>query len=399
MGSFRTMLTVTVVSTETESSSSLRARLQQSGLVQLVRELAPTGSADVRSGEAAPDVMLLDLVGHEVESYFATAAAWRRRYPSIRIIACAPSQHPDSALLMQAMRCGVQEFLTKPVDPVHLREALVRFAQEREANGFRRQDNLIVVIGAKGGVGTTTITANLGVQLAQASHKRVLLLDLARPLGHLCLMFDLQPRFGVRDAIENLDHLDGHFLNGIVVRHKSGVEVLAGTTHAEQWDSISGEALRRVVSVAQNSSDFIFVDGGVASVVDSSAILQAARAIVVVTAVSVPALWALEHRVADLIAQGVDPARIRVLINRWRRTDDEALQNVEKRMKHSVFARLPNDFQQVNEAESLGTPLSGNHNNALVAKFRQLTCQLAGVSNAPGEKRGLSGFFSFPSKK
>ncbi|MBI3670897.1 MAG: hypothetical protein HY237_14095 [Acidobacteria bacterium] len=353
---------------------------------------------DPRPGEAAPDVILLDL-GLDVEPYFATAASWRRRFPAVRVIACASSLQLDPVLLLQAMRSGVQEFLPKPVDAALLRDVLVRFAQEREASGFRRQDNLILVVGAKGGVGTSTVAANLGVQLAQASRKRVLLLDLARPLGHLSLMFDLQPRFGIRDAIENLDHLDGHFLHGIVMHHKSGVEVLAGTSHAEQWESISGEALGRVASVAQNSCDFVFVDGGVAGVLDCDRMLQTARAIVLVSAISVPALWALERRVVELTAQGIDPARIRVLINRWRRGDEEALQNIEKRMKHPIFARLPNDFQQASEAENLGIPLSGNHNNALVDKFRQLACQLTGVTTAPAEKRGRGGFLSFPAKR
>jgi pilus assembly protein CpaE len=393
------MLTVAVVSANPESSSSLRACLQQSGLVQGVRELAPSGNLDPRPGEAAPDVILLDL-GLDVEPYFATAASWRRRFPAVRVIGCAPSLQLDSALLLRAMRSGVQEFLPKPVDPALLRDALVRFAQEREANGFRRQDNLILVVGAKGGVGTSTVAVNLGVQLvAQAGRKRVLLLDLARPLGHLSLMLDLKPRFGIRDAIENLDHLDGHFLNGIVMRHKSGVEVLAGTSHAEQWEGISGEALGRVASVAQNSCDFVFVDGGVAGVLDCDRILQTARAIVLVTAISVPALWALERRVVELTAQGIDPARIRVLINRWRRGDEDALQNIEKRMKHPIFARLPNDFRQVSEAENLGITLSGNHNNVLVDKFRQLASQLTGVSIATTDKPGRGGFFSFAPKR
>ena len=66
----------------------------------------------------------------------------------------------------------------------------------------------ILVTGSKGGVGTTTVALNLGVQLANATKKRVALLDLARPFGQISLMLDFEPRFTVLDALERIQRLD-----------------------------------------------------------------------------------------------------------------------------------------------------------------------------------------------
>ena len=112
-------------------------------------------------------------------------------------------------------------------------------------------ERLIVVMGSKGGVGATTVAVNLGVQLCTHAQKRVVLLDLARPLGNAHLLLDLHPRFGIRDAIDNLDRLDSHFFAGLLERHKSKLEILGGAMQPEEWQTIPTAPLERVVNVAQ----------------------------------------------------------------------------------------------------------------------------------------------------
>lgn len=390
------MLTSAVVSMDPGSSASVRACLQQTGLVLTVREWGVSMDAHPSPGEVVPDVVLLDL-GGEPERHFAFAAHLHRLRPAVRIIALSQQQQPDPSLLLQAMRSGVQEFLAKPVDVQTLREALTRFTEEKEAAGTRAAEKLIVVMGAKGGVGATTIAANLSVQIAQMSKKRVVLLDFARTLGHVALMLDLQPRFALRDAIENLDRLDGHFFSGLLCRHRTGLEVLAGTSHPEEWERITPAALARVVNVAYSTYDLVVMDSGAHYSSEWSPMLRGARAVLLVAEANVPALWALEQHLAVATTMGIDAQRIGIVINRWRRSDEDALKSVEKRTKRLLF-RLPNDYRQASEAANIGVPLAGNHDNALVAKFRQLASQLYGVAPAAQEKRGgLSNLFPFTS--
>src|SRR5438067_3315268 len=203
------MLTAAVASTDVRSSGSLRACLEQTGLVQSVSEWGISPEHHPGSGGVVPDVILLDFVGG-AETAFAFATHLRRLRPTVCIIACSPSRQPSPDLLIKAMRSGVQEFLAQPIDPGALREALARFIEARGDSDSSEVEKLIVVMGSKGGVGTTTVAVNLGVQLAQVGKHNVVLLDLARPLGHVGLLLDLQCRFTVRDAIENLIRLYGH---------------------------------------------------------------------------------------------------------------------------------------------------------------------------------------------
>jgi pilus assembly protein CpaE len=396
------MWSAAIAGADASRAAQLRACLQQTGLIGSVTEWDIRSPAD-REWErrvSATDVVLLTLNGNPgLELGFA--ADLRRANPSVRIIAYALGKQPDSELLLHAMRSGVQEVLPSPLNATLLQEALTRFHQADTAGATKSAQKLILVMGSKGGVGTSTIAINLAVQLVQLTQKRVALLDFARPIGHAALMLDLQSKFTLRDAAESLDRLDSHFLGGLLTRHKTGVEVLAGLTQPEEWHQVSALALPGVVNVAQSSFDYVVMDYGSVYSLEflSAVVLRMARTILLVAESNVPSLWTLERHIAGLTAVGLDSGQIRVVINRWTREDDDALKSLEKKLKRPVFARLPNDFRQVSEAVNLGTPLNRNHSNPLVSQLRKLAVQLgAAAVAAPPKKESFGGLFSFKKK-
>lgn len=392
------MLTAAVASYDPVGRSQLGACLQQTGLVSSVREISLPAERAAESPDAVPDVVLLDLA-RDPDALFALGAHLKRLRPTLRLIAASNVPDPNPQLLLEAMRSGVQDFLTKPIEPRELKELLARFLQESQPER-KIGERLIIVMGSKGGVGATTVAVNLGVRMAQLSKRRTVLLDFSRPLGFVHLLLDVLPKFGVRDAVENLDRLDGHFLSGLLCRHKTNLEFLAGTTQAEEWDRISVSALERVVNVAQSSCETVLMDLGQQFSAEWSFVLRQARFILLIAETNVPSLWALERRLVALAGFGLDPDRVRIVVNRWHRGDEQALKGVEKNIKRPVFACLPNDYRLVSGAVNLGAPVSANHSSLLAARFQQLAALLTGVDLARGPKRGaLSGLFTFSSKR
>jgi pilus assembly protein CpaE len=394
------MLTAAIASGDTTSSAQLLASLQQTGLVSSVKQWAIRADKPPDASEAIPDVVLLDL-GRDAEIYFAFGTYVRRLRPNVRLIACSALFPPNQQLLLDAMRCGVQDVIPKPVSPGEL-QAILRRLQESQPT-HRATDKLIAVMGAKGGVGTTTVAVNLAVQLSLFAHKRTLLLDFARPLGNAHLLLDVQPRFGIRDAIENLERLDSHFLSGLLTHHQTKLELLGGALHPEEWQSIPITPLERVVNVAQSGFEMVVMDIGAQFSSDLSPMLQTARMILLATEAEVPSLWALERRLQALVGFGIPPERVRIIVNRWHKGDEEILKSMEKDMKCSVLAYLPNDFRKVNTSINLGLPLGENHDNSLTRRYQALASQLTGgngVAPRPAAKRsGLGGFFSVPTKR
>jgi len=393
------MLTVAIASGDMASSAQLLASLQQTGLVRSVKQWVIPADKLPDSAESLPDVVFLDL-SRDPEPYFQFGAQLRRVRPSIKLVACSSAVPPNHQLLLEAMRCGVQDFLPKPVDASSLKEILSRFIQDLDLKDHSSLDRLIVVMGAKGGVGATTVAVNLGVQLSTFARKRVALLDFARPLGNVHLLLDLHPKFGVRDAVDNMDRLDSHFFAGLLTRHKTKLEILGGATQPEEWQTIAVPPLERVVNVAQNSFDMVLLDMGSQFSSEWSSVLRMARMILVVAEANVPALWTMERRLIALKGFGIDPDRARVIINRWHKGDEEVLKSIQKDINRPVFACLPNDFRMASASVNLGTPLQENHNNVLSSRYRQIAAQLAGLDLVPSQKKGsIGGFFSFQAKR
>ncbi len=393
-------MTAVVVSRDPKSGASLQASLQQTGTVATVTIWTPDPERYPATGEAVPDVVLLDL-GEDPDTFFEFAAHLRRQRPNVHLVAVSMVQHPEPDQLLRAMRTGIQDFLPKPLGNDVLLGTLTRFMKDRgsESGGF---DNLIVIMGAKGGVGTSTVAVNLAVQLTHITKKRIGLLDFGFPLGHVALLLDMQPRFRVRDAIDNLDRLDAHFFNGLLTRHKSGLEVLAGTAYTDEWLRFSLPALVRLIYVAQGAFDYVVLDYGSMYSSEVRSILGLARVILMITQADVPSLWTLSRHLSTLTDHGIDPQRIRLVVNRWHKRDDQALATVEKNLRRPIVARLPNDYKLVSEATDLGMPLGVNQKDLLVSRIRQLAYDVAGISPEKGRKQtggGILRLFSNAPKR
>jgi len=392
------MLTAAVVSYDAISRSALGKCLQETGMVRQVLECSDTLDSHPALMNALPEVVLLDLSPDNPTPQFEVASFLHRLSPSIRIVACSELEAPDAQLLMRAMRYGVREFLHKPAQVLLLREVLIRFEQERGTVSTAGPKKLIAVMGAKGGVGASTIAVNLSVQLAQISRKRVTLLDFARPLGFTSLMLDLQPKFTIRDAAQNSARMDTHLFDGLLTQHKSGLSLLGGILDPNEWSNVSLAAVPRIAEVAQIHSDYVVADIGNQCPGEWAEMLSLARYVLMVSEAHVTSLWAVERQVTALIARNVDASLLRLVINRWHRRDDPVLKSIEQRTKRNVFMRLPNNFSKVNDAVNTGTPLSDNHDNAIVSRLRDFATELTGATVQP-RRTGLGNLFSSNSSK
>jgi pilus assembly protein CpaE len=391
------MITAAIASGDKTTAAQLLAALEQTGMVDSVKQWSIPAEKLPDSAETLPDVVFLDLP-RDPDLYFAFGVQLRRIRPAVKLVACSAASPPSANLLLEAMRSGVQDVLPKPVNSDALKEILSRLDQEIETKERPSLDKLILLMGSKGGVGTTSVAVNLAVQLSTYAKKRVVLLDFARPLGNVHLMLDLHQRFSIRDAVDNMERLDSHFFAGLLTHHKSGLEVLCGASHPEEWQTIPIPPLERIVNVAQSSFDMVLLDMGTQFSSEWATLLRVSRMILIIAEANVPSLWTLERRLLALSGFGISPERTRIIINRWHKGDDETLNSIRKEIHRPIFACVPNDFRKASQAVNLGMPLTENHNNLLSDRYRDIAGQIAGISaQASLTKRGS--FFTFSGKK
>ena len=117
--------------------------------------------------------------------------------------------------------------------------------------------------------------------------------------------------------------------------------------------------------------DFVVADIGSSCSSEWAPVLRLARQMILVTETNVPSLWSLERQITLLRALGIDSARLRLVVNRWHKADEEALQAFEKRVKLPIFERLPNDFKQVSRAVNMGAELGSGSKRSAGAEVSQ----------------------------
>jgi pilus assembly protein CpaE len=388
------LLSVANLGLDPVTGSTMRHMLQQSGLVKDVREWSLAKSVELRNSQDVPDLVFLDI--SEGQCDFAFAQQLARLRPSVHIVACTAKRESSPEFLLQAMRSGVRDFLQKPVDRTELHSLLERVSNEHCSTtpGRAVTGKLFVVLGTKGGVGASTVSVNLGVQLAKIPGKTTVLLDLSRPLGDVAALLDLRPAFHLRDALENFKRLDPTLLCGLLTVHKSGLRVLAGAARLEDWKPACAAALDRLVEIAQQSFDYVVLDFGSFYSEQSQGVLQAAE-ILLVSEADLPGLAKLHRHLGALANLQISAMQVRLVINRWHRHDEPALEKVETGMRIPVFARLPNSFKQVNEATMRGDSLKQQH-DGLCGEFHKMAERLAGGGPAKQAKKSrIAQLFSF----
>src|SRR5438045_3426207 len=209
--------------------------------------------------ELAPaDVLIVDVRG-DTSAGMATIERLRAAAPGSGVFAVASSADPD--LILQAMRAGANEFFIWPPAEDTFHGAIRRTAARREAaQGAKPAATSLVFFGAKGGAGTTTMAVNCGVEVARLSKRPTVILDLKAGLGEVALFLGVRPRYTVLDAIDNLHRLDREFLRELIIKHKSGLEILDGSEHFDRPGTADGTAIEELLRLLTRQYEYLVVD-------------------------------------------------------------------------------------------------------------------------------------------
>jgi Flp pilus assembly CpaE family ATPase len=230
-------------------------RLLRSGAIPI--SLIDDGLA--RDG-TPPDLIIVDMRG-DASSAMSIIERLRAGAPGAGIVVVALTA--DSDLIIQSMRAGANEFFTWPLAEETFQIAIRRTAARREtAQGARPAATTLVFFGAKGGAGTTTMSVNCGVEVARLSKRSTVIVDLKPGLGEVALFLGVRPRFTLLDAIDNLHRLDREFLRELVVKHKSGLEILAGSDQFDRPGASDGGAIEELFRLLARQYEYILIDAG-----------------------------------------------------------------------------------------------------------------------------------------
>jgi len=238
---------------------------------QVVRELSENwgwqnpvirdgGIAEARAAleqSAPPNMLIVDIDGSNdpVGDLYALSAVC-----PVDMSVVVVGKRNDLALYRNLLELGVTEYLNKPVTVAMFERALRRGQRTPANSGDRRQTQLVTLIGARGGIGTTTIATALAWCISQEHQKTVSAVDLDLHFGNLGLSLDLAPGAGLREVLEYPTRIDSRLLGSAMMDAGARLRVLAAEEPLIDQLRAAPAAADAIVSVMRADCDFIIVD-------------------------------------------------------------------------------------------------------------------------------------------
>lgn len=326
------------------------------------------------------EVVVIDL--RERSSVPAAVALLKRHQPLVGIVIVASSLDP--ALMLEAMRAGVTEFVTEPVTQSELKAAIDRVAAKRPV---RDPGQVFAFVGGKGGVGTTTLAVNVATAFA-TSPVSTLLVDLHVSYGDAALFVGTEPRFSVADALENIHRLDNSFLRTLVGHTKFGLDLLASSDRA-LVGPVDVRAVRSLIDCAARHYPCVVLDvpRSDATMLDA---LELVTKIVVVANQELATVRSAS-RMAAALRQRYGKDRVTVVVSRYDHVAEIGRKEIERVMGGPVAQMFLSDYRLALGALNVGRPLVLDNHNKLAASFASFARRLAGQSDVESKDVERSG--------
>jgi pilus assembly protein CpaE len=304
------------------------------------------------------------------------------------------SDSTDAELLVRCMQAGAREFLAYPFSKEVIAEALVRATARRPVvvDTDKASGKLLAVMGAKGGAGTTMLACNLAVALALEKGQKTLLIDLDLPLGDAALNLGMVTEFSTIDALEAADRLDARFLSQLLVKHSTGLSLLAAPGRFVQYQP-SSRSIERLIQVARQEFDNVVLDLGSKLDLMETAAYRDASTVYLVTQASIPELRNSNRLIAQFFS-GTVP-KLEVVINRFEsRTMGVSEEHINRALTRPAQWKIPNDYASVRKMQIHATPLV-LEDSAITRQIKKMAKAVTGQQGAAPEKAKKKGFRLF----
>jgi pilus assembly protein CpaE len=163
----------------------------------------------------------------------------------------------DVLLYRELTRRGVSEYLIAPVGALDLIQA---FSDLFHSPGTNPIGRTIAVVGAKGGVGASTVAHNLAWTLARKLSTATVIVDLDIAFGTAGLDFNQDPSQGVADAVFAPERLDSNMLDRLISKCSENLSLLAASAMLDRPVDLTETALDQLLDILRSSTPNVVLD-------------------------------------------------------------------------------------------------------------------------------------------
>lgn len=382
---------VFVVDGDVISRFEVRKALAAAGL-EVVGESAPDARLMTAVTAAAADVVLCSIDAPH-STHLNAIESLHTALPEVPVVAYSAT--PGAEAERQAAAAGARSIVAVPLEAALLRavidEALATpgaphvLPPPGTTSSYDGQPPgaLIAVYSSKGGSGKTTLALNLAVGLRMASGRSVALVAAPSDPGDLPIMMELDASRSIRSFVGALAEDPGTDPRPFLAQHGSGVAVLAPVPGALEGTTVEPAAFALALESLRRTYDFVVVDLGVTIDPLTVAALKSASLVLHVVTPSIVSVRGAARAAQVMVAQGVDPTLVRVVVN-YIAPDRVSADTLEDMLGTSVYWTIPHDSNLHRNAE-LGRAIDQSpRRGGAAGAITRLARQLAGL---PPESR------------
>lgn len=263
----------------------------------------------------------------------------------------------DESLALQMVEQGAQDYLVKSTCRSEVLAKAIRFALIRQATksatpGAAELAKTVGVIGAKGGVGTTTFACNLAAELRALTNQKTLLMDLDVNAGLVGFLANVHSKLSLLDAIANIDRLDLSCWSGIVSRGLGDLDILPAPCLLGRTE-LNPSQVREILAAVRSYYRWFVLDFGRLSSF-SMALLSQADELYLLTTTQVPALYEAKRTVDGLRDMGFAMDRLRLVVRQIGDSPNIQRSDMDNLFGIAVDLRLSDAKQELQQAYSAG---------------------------------------------
>jgi pilus assembly protein CpaE len=334
---------------------------------------------------------------------------WTRAYPHVGAVLVTAELSTE--LLKNALRVGVKDVLSAPIDQDQLVDSVTRVAEslgtgtqpapEGPAGGPNTSGEgdvgrVITVFSTKGGSGKSVTATNLGVVLAQRSDRPVVLIDGHLQFGDVAVMLKLQPQHTVYDAVSALDQADAASLveQLVTVHEPSGLFVLPAPVEPTFADQVSGRQMAGLVEVVRTFAGHVIVDLPAIFNEVVLSVIEVSDEIVLVAGLDIPNIKNVKIGLSTLSLLSVPTEKLHLVLNRADSKVKLDVAEVERTLRVVAAAHVPSDIV-VPISVNKGSPVVLSAPKSGVARaFEQLASRFLDPSmSSSAPRQGRRKFF------
>lgn len=307
----------------------------------------------------------------------------------------------DVGIYRDLVNSGIHDYLVKPISQDLLREAVIsgELALHAPAEADVKiaaptDKSTVIVIGSRGGVGSTTVAANIAQRFSDNKKNNVAFLDLDVQFGTGAMQFDLEPGRGLFDALENPARVDGLFIERAMVKASENLSILGSEASINAGVIPETNSIDLLVQTLSENFDTVVIDMPRHILGQHPNSVEHATDIVVVSDLSL-ASTRDTIRLFSHLKLAAQAAKIHLVINR---AAAGTINEVDPRdfaasVEHEIDVTIPDDRKTMVDASRKGKPLVEVASSSKPAQaIEQLMSRLSNSASAISTPKG--GFWS-----